>query len=95
MTLLLYSNRQEVLLRPDNLPQVEGLIMGGLEDSIGSVVHQRHSQSGKGTHTTEAIIFFSKILRKIYDLVQRTNLFFFLSLTGFLKAHIQDSSARG
>lgn len=65
MTLLLCSNGQDMLLSPDNLPQIEQLTVGGLEDSVGSVVHQRHSQTGKGAHMTKAIIFFTKILKNL------------------------------
>ena len=65
VTLLLCSSGQDRLLSPDNLPQIEQLTVGGLEDSVGSVVHQRHSQTGKGTHMTKAIIFFTKILKNL------------------------------
>ena len=65
VTLLLCSNGQDMLLSPDNLLQVEALTVGGLDDSLGSVFHQRHSLSGKGTHMTKAIIFFTKILKNL------------------------------
>lgn len=47
------------------LSQVEGLTTGHSKVSVDFVVHQKLTQSGKGTHTIEAIIFFSKTLKNL------------------------------
>lgn len=64
--------RQEVLLRPDGSFSGWGTDCRGLEEPGHFTVRWRHTQSGKGTHTIEAIIFTPKSW-KIYDLAQRTN----------------------